>query len=158
MTVGCQPHILSLAYFNSQFWSFALPLGVLSSYLLAMPRAPLLTGKNGNFKWVGVPLSHFSALSTWRLTVLLFICVQTGSIQCFLCTGGRCGSRNHTRFDSLLLVFKTSPLPLGLISHHQVRAFSKQNHMRAFFLQYLLHFLKYCQQYVLFVPNYSYYQ
>ena len=36
-----------------------------------------------NFKWVGVPLSHFSTLSTRRLTVLLFICVQTGSIQRF---------------------------------------------------------------------------
>lgn len=27
------------------------------------------------------------------------------------------GSRNHTRFDTLLLVFKTSPLPLGLLRH-----------------------------------------
>ena len=31
--------------------------------------------------------------------------------------GGGCGSRNHTRCDSLLLVFKTSPFPLGLILH-----------------------------------------
>ena len=75
--------------------------------------------------WSGsvYPLSHFSALSTWRSTVLFFICVQTSYELAFLCIGGRRGSRNHTRFDSLLLVFKTSPLPLGLVSHIQVWVF-----------------------------------
>ena len=44
------------------------------------------SNKSGNFKWVGVStLSHCSALSTWRSTVLLFICVQTSYHWCFLC-------------------------------------------------------------------------
>ena len=47
---------------------------LLSSYLLAMPRAPLLTGKNGNFKWVGVfsiPLFRAVDLALNRATFYL---------------------------------------------------------------------------------------
>ena len=84
-----------------------------------MPRAPLLTGR----KWKLQVSRHTLSISLFphcrllRSTVLLFICVQTSYHWCSLCIGGRRGSRNHTRFDSLLLVFRTSPLPLGLVSH-----------------------------------------
>ena len=82
-----------------------------------MPRAPLLTGNNRNFKWVGIiSISLFRAVDS-ALNRATFYLRPDWFYPAFLCIGGRRGSRNHTRFDSLLLVFKTSPLPLGLISH-----------------------------------------
>ena len=58
-----------------------------------MPRAPLLTGKNRSFKWIGFSYSTFPRLSTvaQNCRALLFICVQTSYQLAPLCMAEEVG-------------------------------------------------------------------